>query len=435
MAHTWVEQLRIIASNGTFVGAPGYPRGFVQRTSPAFSDFAVQNQVPPNGRPTGNAILSTDLMCRQTQTIGNQTEGSPALAAAPLDNIALIYEENGHVTLLDRSPTKPVGSGTIFIYGTKNPSNTDTYLGIHRVWNTAGTGGDKRGKLLTTRQFDDGQCFQDNNQYMANMRQAKFNVTQNALSCQSSVQLPEDAGTSGSYSLYWVWEWPTLDLKTGNVVTNESYTTCMDINMISSKFPDSGKFDTKQDPNSAAIQAQLSTNLIVNPTIPPQLTSPVSGPAKTTSTPAAATPTLSQAAGSFVTVTVSFSPAKETVYVTNTMTVTNGASLPSQTPTKSTITVSPLPLSETVSSKTTAAALSSKASSTEVVSAEAATNPPAVVPFLNPVSSVVQAPSSAPASTVPSTSSTALPIAASTGYPNGTLNDNKYRLRGRLVRV
>lgn len=26
-AHTWVEQLNVIDPNGTFVGAPGFPRG------------------------------------------------------------------------------------------------------------------------------------------------------------------------------------------------------------------------------------------------------------------------------------------------------------------------------------------------------------------------------------------------------------------------
>ena len=27
-AHTWVEQLNVIDPNGTYVGAPGFPRGF-----------------------------------------------------------------------------------------------------------------------------------------------------------------------------------------------------------------------------------------------------------------------------------------------------------------------------------------------------------------------------------------------------------------------
>ncbi|KIM97915.1 hypothetical protein OIDMADRAFT_105383 [Oidiodendron maius Zn] len=245
-AHSWVEKLLLIASNGTFVGTPGYPRGFVPRTSPAFSDFVSENQIPPDGRPTGTEILPADLMCRASQSIGNQTTGNPALVAAPGDNIALIYEENGHVTLLDRSPTKPVGSGTVFVYGTKQPSNDDTYLGIHRVWNEAGTGGDKRGKLLATRPFDDGQCYQNNTSPLAESRRATLGTLGNDLPCQNNVQLPEDAGTSGSYTLYWVWEWPTLDNTTGKLITNQSYTTCMDIVMTAKKLASAGDFNSKQ---------------------------------------------------------------------------------------------------------------------------------------------------------------------------------------------
>ena len=36
-AHTWVEQLTVIDPNGTFVGAPGFPRGF--------GKYSVANQL------------------------------------------------------------------------------------------------------------------------------------------------------------------------------------------------------------------------------------------------------------------------------------------------------------------------------------------------------------------------------------------------------
>ena len=56
------------------------------------------------------------------------------------------YQENGHVTLPDNQPGKPANRGTVFVYGTTQPSPTDTLLAIHRVWNAAGTGGDQRGE-------------------------------------------------------------------------------------------------------------------------------------------------------------------------------------------------------------------------------------------------------------------------------------------------
>jgi hypothetical protein len=62
-AHTWIEQMTVIAFNGTFVGAPGYARGNILRTSPNFNDANMTNLISPDGRSTGNEILSTDLMC------------------------------------------------------------------------------------------------------------------------------------------------------------------------------------------------------------------------------------------------------------------------------------------------------------------------------------------------------------------------------------
>ena len=38
-AHTWIEQFRVISSNGTYIGDPGYPRGYMARTDPGFNGF------------------------------------------------------------------------------------------------------------------------------------------------------------------------------------------------------------------------------------------------------------------------------------------------------------------------------------------------------------------------------------------------------------
>jgi hypothetical protein len=62
-AHIWIEQLTVIALNSTFVGAPGYARGNVLRTSPNFNDATITNLILPDGRFTGSEILSIDLMC------------------------------------------------------------------------------------------------------------------------------------------------------------------------------------------------------------------------------------------------------------------------------------------------------------------------------------------------------------------------------------
>jgi hypothetical protein len=273
-AHTWIDELRLIASNGTYVGAPGYMRSYIPRTDSNPQDNTYI--VPPNDGD--NAILPTQPMCLATQTVGTQTPGYPALVAAPQDNVALRYEENGHVTLFGNNPGKPAGRGTVFVYGTKQSLNSDTYLGIHRVWNTEGTGGDQRGKLIATRPFDDGQCFQVNKSPVSMGRVAQFNYPPGDGGdnlCQTDILIPADAGTSGTYTLYWVWEWPTLD-NSGAITLNQSYTACMDITMTANTVPAAGSFDASQVTGdtleSAAIEIQLSAQFLVNPTALPSLT-------------------------------------------------------------------------------------------------------------------------------------------------------------------
>ncbi|MCJ1428278.1 hypothetical protein MMC29_006187 [Sticta canariensis] len=237
-AHSWVEQLTTISPNGTFTGAPGFARGNVLRTAPNFGDPLMVNLLPPDGRPASDGILKSDFMCKDSQRKQVQTDGSPRLQAAPGALVALRYQENGHVTLPQTQPGKPENRGNVFIYGTTQPSETDTFLGIHKQWNAAGTGGDKRGKLLATQPFDDSQCYQINGGEISVGRQAQFPHQANQLMgadlwCQNDIAIPSDAPAGKPYTLYWVWEWPTAPnvdpgLPKGK---EETYTTCMDIDL------------------------------------------------------------------------------------------------------------------------------------------------------------------------------------------------------------
>ncbi|KAH7319290.1 hypothetical protein BKA65DRAFT_98747 [Rhexocercosporidium sp. MPI-PUGE-AT-0058] len=288
-AHTWVEELRLIASNGSYVGAPGYIRNFGPRKAGVDLDKNLW-LLPPNGR--GNTFLPTDPMCRSNQAKPQQTPDYPTLTAAPGDHVALRYFENGHVTLFSNNLGKPAGRGTVFIYATKESQPTDTYLGIHRVWNTEGTGGDKRGKLIATRPYDDGQCFQINGKSASRQAQAGGFTAQDGsdLLCQNDFKIPSDAGTSGSYTLYWVWEWPTLNAD-GAIVVNESYTSCMDISLTSTTVAAAGKFVAQKAggkaANSVGVEAQLGDEqFLIDPTAPPSLTSDNLPPGAPTGKPA-----------------------------------------------------------------------------------------------------------------------------------------------------
>ncbi|KFY26180.1 hypothetical protein V491_01409 [Pseudogymnoascus sp. VKM F-3775] len=273
-AHSWVEQLSVISSEGTFIGTPGYPRGNFLRTAPGFSDSQMVNLIPPNGRAAGNIIFATDLMCGSTQSKGNQTPNSPALIASPGDMIALRYQENGHVTEPFNQPGKPENRGTVYIYGTSEASDSDTLLSIHSVWNSEGTGGDQRGKLLSTQNFDDGQCYQINTSKISEARQENFPHTADPIMgadlwCQVDITIPSSIAARGIYTLYWVWDWPTAVSTVGQPSgLVEIYTTCIDINLVEGAgTSECVNFREGQDLNSAAISSELFTAHVSIPTL------------------------------------------------------------------------------------------------------------------------------------------------------------------------
>lgn len=244
--HSWVEQLQRIAPNGTMILPLGYQRGYVARDNPLFKGDISDDlrQLPPNGRTQGDVILSTDALCSPQQSTRNYTADFPMLVTAPGDFIALRHQENGHVTLPTTQQNKPRNRGTVFIYGTDQARANDTLMSIHGVWNTDGTGGDKRGRLLATRNYDDGQCYQVNGGAISTSRQKQFEKTASSpmgadMWCQSDLQLPTDLTTAANYTLYWVWDWPTLSKANAmvgddgvNVTKPEIYTSCMDLQIV-----------------------------------------------------------------------------------------------------------------------------------------------------------------------------------------------------------
>lgn len=236
----------------------------VLRTNPGFGDPAMTNLIPPNGR--ANQILPTDKMCKSTQQNMVQTDGSPRLKAPAGSFVALRYQENGHVTLPDTQLGKPPNRGTVYVYGTTQPKSDETLLSIHKVWNSDGSGGDKRGVLLASQPYDDGQCYQVNGGKISATRQAEFKHTASQLMggdlwCQNDVKLPSDAPSGKPYTLYWVWDWPTAPgadpgLPKGK---EETYTTCMDIDITAANQQKSvAKFVDGQPVDNSGIKSYLN---------------------------------------------------------------------------------------------------------------------------------------------------------------------------------
>ncbi|QSZ29309.1 hypothetical protein DSL72_003822 [Monilinia vaccinii-corymbosi] len=288
VAHTWADELRVIARNGTFTST-GYPRGYVPRVN-----------VPPTAPIVGtlddnlwelqNIIPDDTPICSPKQTPGAYPNPVfPALSAAPGDFVAIRYQENGHVTeptqAAEGNKVKGFGSGLVYVYGTADSKSTDKYNSIHKVWNKDGTGGDKRGKLLAVQYFDDMACFLAGNTNGDLFVDSPKNVTTLAMAreaaykrnttdplqganiwCQTDFQIPAEAQANKDYSIYWVWDWPTMDKTTGQQTLNQSYTICADIAVTGPVNNDPIAYVAPQDLAGAAQWSQMLNAFVVDPT-------------------------------------------------------------------------------------------------------------------------------------------------------------------------
>jgi hypothetical protein len=154
--------------------------------------------------------------------------------------------ENGHVTDVDPATGlgKPEKGGTVFVYGTTEPKEDEKLVDVLH-WTQDGSGGDKRGALLSTNDFDDGRCYEVNDTPTSKDRRVSdpnFAMGQVSdgpgnypLFCETNVQLPKNVTLGKPYTFYWVWQWntaPNVDpgLPNGK---DQYYTTCIDVDVAS----------------------------------------------------------------------------------------------------------------------------------------------------------------------------------------------------------
>jgi len=255
LSHSWNEQLTVI-ENGRFSGRNGYPRGYVARTDRGFRDPMMVHLLPPS---TSNRtrIDSTDLLCAYTQRTKNQTATYPRLQASPGSYIAIKYLENGHVTL--PQPGKQSGAGIVYVFGTLSPEEKETITNVLQ-WTADGKGGDGRGKLLAAQNFDDGRCYQLNNESISLSRQKEFPnlITRTGEVheqwCENDVIIPSDIPLGSTYTIYWVWDWPTVTEDQAQTRRkDEYYTTCSDIDVVANPAAGPPNPLDQQDPQTAAV--------------------------------------------------------------------------------------------------------------------------------------------------------------------------------------
>ncbi|CAN9224292.1 unnamed protein product [Alternaria alternata] len=261
MGHSWIEQLRNVNDKGEYVGEYGYPRGMVAKTDPGYSGTSMNYEIPGDKTPGNVFITNSTLLCHEKQRKQEQSQDKyPRLQATPGGFVAMRYTENGHVSLPNNQLGKPKKGGTIFVYGTTSPKE-DEHLVTVLSWTQDGQGGDKRGKLLTMNNFDDGRCYEQNDSPIATERKksdpnfAMGQAVEGApgnypLSCETNVQIPDSAEMGKPYTIYWVWQWNTASGKIDPSYPNgkdEYYSTCIDVDVASKDVAMAEAAETKFD--------------------------------------------------------------------------------------------------------------------------------------------------------------------------------------------
>ena len=269
-AHTWLEELQVVGTNGSYVGNSGFSRGYVSRTDPDFAGDsnilwllpALAARMPDD--TVRSRINSSDLLCHPNQRASNYTNPKyPMLKVRPGDYVAMKYLENGHVSLPWQSQGKPEGGGTVLIFGTTEPSPQEKIADVLK-WNEQGTGGNKKGFLLSAQNYDDGECRQMNMCYISASRQILSpndipgqEGTQAERWCESDVKIPDNQ-LPGKLTVYWVWQWPT---EPGRSCINpdgkdEFYTTCADFEVLNDANTGDKKIVSEPAPPASGLEQQ-----------------------------------------------------------------------------------------------------------------------------------------------------------------------------------
>lgn len=239
-AHSWIEQLSNVGSDGAYLSEYGYPRAFVDKGVAGFDQTANKWQLPPPGQ---RLLKTNDLLCHPEQRNPHQLPSFPRLKSVSGGTVAMRYAEGGHVTMDGGGVGlygKPKQGGTAFVFGTSQPSSEQAMTAVLE-WTRDGTGGDHRGQLLASQNFDDGRCYENNDTPLANLRRSQISASlsgkagsQKELLCETDVQLPPDLEPGKPYTLYWVWQWPTAPGKDPNDLEgkDEYYTSCIDVDIV-----------------------------------------------------------------------------------------------------------------------------------------------------------------------------------------------------------
>lgn len=284
-AHTWIEQMQVIGPNGSYIGDYGYPRGYMARTDKGYNGESDKYQLPPTDGSGHTRITDQMLLCHPSQRTANYSSEYPKLQVAPGSYVAMKYTENGHVTQPWLPEGKPEHGGTVWVFGTYQPSATEKLANVLK-WTTDGKGGDGKGWMMTAQTFDDGRCYQINSNLISIDRQIKHGdhvkdqpTSQIEQWCETDLRVPTDVKVGSTLTTYWVWSWDTAPHTNGTACgKDEYYITCSDFDVVDggdnleklASVPVQHTLE-QQDPQSTAVSNyQSRTALTPTPIIVPQ---------------------------------------------------------------------------------------------------------------------------------------------------------------------
>ncbi|OQO15052.1 hypothetical protein B0A48_00434 [Cryoendolithus antarcticus] len=283
LAHTWLEEMQAIGPNGSYIGDLGYSRGYMARNDPGFNGYSTKWQLPSPDTDIGRVRINESMFaCHPAQRTANYTEAYPQLNVAPGSYVAMKYLENGHVTQPWIPAGKPDQSGTVWVFGTYDPSPEEKLTDV-LAWTSDSTGGNKKGWLMAAQAYDDGRCHQLNQAPISITRQISFPnrvsgqpASQIEQWCETDLYIPDDARVGSTLTTYWVWSWDT-GMRTEGAFCgkDEYYTTCSDFQVIDggddlSKIAAMPMVHTlgQQDPQTQAVRDYKSrTALTATPTV------------------------------------------------------------------------------------------------------------------------------------------------------------------------
>ena len=169
--------------------------------------MSITYLLPPNTHDN-NILLSTNFICKDSQSQPNQIVGNLILSAHSSNALLLIYQKNGYITLLNQMLGK-ISFRNVFVYKTDQSLSSDTLEGIYNVQTLDSSGSNTKRHLLKEVLFNNDTCYQINSSPESYCRRVlpqrhHKSFKRNNLWYKTEITLPKNLVRGSLYILYQV---------------------------------------------------------------------------------------------------------------------------------------------------------------------------------------------------------------------------------------